>query len=257
MNSAFSSIVFSMVAPLLLLTSPGAGAQSVDELLKKGEVFDQRFEAGEALNFYLAAEKLEPKNVRILVRIARQYRHLMADTTAKEEKLRLGRIALGYAQRAAALAPNDAEAQLSIAITYGKMLPFLGTKEQVDTSPRIKSAVDKTLQLDPTNDTAWHILGRWHRVLADVSALKRALAAAIYGRLPKGSNEEAVKCLEKAIALNPNRSMHYIELGRVYAQMGRKNDARKFIQKGLAMPNVEKDDPETKARGRETLEKLR
>jgi tetratricopeptide (TPR) repeat protein len=117
--------------------------------------------------------------------------------------------------------------------------------------------VDRTLQLDPRNDTAWHILGRWHRVLADVSGLKRALAGAIYGRLPKGSNEEAVKCLEKAIALNPNRLMHYIELGRVYAQMRRKNEAREFINKGLAMPNVEKDDPETKARGRETLEKLR
>lgn len=257
MNSAFSSIAFSMVAVVLLLTSPRAGAQSADELLKKGEVFDQKFEAGEALKFYLAAEKLEPKNVCILVRIARQYRHLMADTTAKEEKLRLGRIALGYGQRAAALAPNDAEAQLSVAISYGKMLPFLGTKEQVDASPRIKSAVDKALQLDPANDTAWHILGRWHRVLADVSALKRALAGAIYGRLPKGSNEEAAKCLEKAISLNPNRLMHYIELGRVCAQMGRKSDAQKFINKGLAMPNVEKDDPETKARGREALEKLR
>jgi hypothetical protein len=39
--------------------------------------------------------------------------------------------------------------------------------------------------------------------------------------------------------------------------MGRKNDARKFINKGLAMPDVEKDDPEMKTKGRETLEKLR
>jgi len=37
--------------------------------------------------------------------------------------------------------------------------------------------------------------------------------------------------------------MHYIELGRIYAQMGRKEEARKYIQKGMAMPNKEKDDP--------------
>ena len=50
--------------------------------------------------------------------------------------------------------------------------------------------------------------------------------------------------------------MHYIELGRIYADMGRKDDARFYINKGLGMPDAEKDDPETKQRGRETLEKL-
>ena len=62
--------------------------------------------------------------------------------------------------------------------------------------------------------------------------------------------------MKKAIAINPHRLMHYIELGRIYAQMGRKEEARQFINKGLAMPDTEKDDPETKQRGRETLSKL-
>lgn len=256
MSSVFFRIAFSGAVALLLTGATGA-AETVEELLQQGDVHDQKFEAVEALKLYLAAEKLERDNVDVLLRIARQYRHLMADASAKGEKLRLGRLALGYAQRAAALAPNDAEAQLSAAITYGKMLPFMGAKEQVDASPRIKRAVDKTLRLDPRNDYAWHILGRWHRVLADIGGVKRALAGAIYGGLPKGSNEEAAKCLEKAIALNPRRLMHYIELGRVYAQMGRKEEARKVINKGLAMPNVDKDDAEAKVRGREALAKLR
>ena len=50
--------------------------------------------------------------------------------------------------------------------------------------------------------------------------------------------------------------MHYIELGQTYAQMGKTADARRLIAKGLAMPDVEKDDPEIKRRGRETLAKL-
>jgi Flp pilus assembly protein TadD len=87
--------------------------------------------------------------------------------------------------------------------------------------------------------------------------LKRSLASVIYGRLPQTTTQEAVKCFEKAIEINPARLMHYIELGRAYAQMGRTVEARLFIEKGLAMPNVEKDDPETKRRGRETLANLR
>lgn len=233
-----------------------ARAESTEELLKKGDAFDRKFQPGEALKFYLPAEKQEPTNPEVLLRIARQYRHLMQDAPVKEEKLRLGNIGLTYAQRAAALAPNDCEAQLSVAISYGKMLPVEGTKAQVDASPRIKASVDKALALDPTNDLAWHLLGRWHRVLADVGGVKRALAGVIYGDLPKGSNETAAKCLEKAVALNPRRLMHYIELGRIYAQQGRNDDARKMLAKGLSMPDVEKDDPEAKQRGRELLAKL-
>ncbi len=49
--------------------------------------------------------------------------------------------------------------------------------------------------------------------------------------------------------------MHYIELGRIYAQMGRKEEARKNIQKGLAMPDKEKDDPEMKEIGKQDVAK--
>ncbi len=233
----------------------GSG-QNVSELIAKGDQFDKQLQAKEALENYLPANKLEPDNVDLLVRIARQYRHLMADTSSNKEKLRLGYISLEFANRAATVAPNNAEAQLSPAISYGKMLPFMGSKDQVNASPRIKAAVDRALELDPTNDTAWHILGRWNCVLANVNPVKRVLAKALYGGLPVTTNEAAEKCLLKAIEINPNRLIHYVELGRIYAQMGRKEDARKYIQKGLAMPDKEKDDPEMREIGRQLLEKL-
>ena len=247
----------STAALLLLVANAVSAAESAEDLVEKGKVYEKKFQAKDALPYYLAAEKLEPQNCHVLVRIARQYRYLMTDAAAKDEKLRLGHLALDYSARAAAAGPQDCDAQLATAITLGKMLPILPTKEQVAASPKIKESVDKALKLDPKNDTAWHVLGRWNRVLADVNLLKRALAEMLYGSLPKGSNEEAERDMKKAIELNPNRLMHYIELGRIYAQMGRKDEARQFINKGLAMPDTEKDDPETKQRGRETLQKLK
>ena len=244
-------------AVMLLLAGVAVHSEPVDDLVKMGDVFDQRLQAAEALKCYLPAVKLDPKDPQIPTRIARQYRHLMADASSKSEKLRLGNLALDAGRRAAALGPSDSDAQLSVAISYGKMMTLLSSKEQVSASPRVKTAAEKAIALDPRNDLAWNVLGRWHRVLADVGGVKRALAGVIYGSLPVGSNEEAARCLEKAIALNPIRMMHYIELGRVYAQMGRKDDARLAINRGLAMPNVDKDDPEVKKHGRETLQKLR
>jgi len=240
----------------LLLVEIGSAAESADRLIDKGKVFERKFQANEALPLYLSAEKIEPKNPELLVRIARQYRYLMTDASDTQEKLRLGHLALDYSTRAAECGPKDCDAQLAPAITLGKMLPYMPTKEQVSASPRIKESVDKALAIDPRNDNAWHILGRWNRVLAEISGAKRFLAGIIYGGLPKGSYEEAERAMKKAIALNPNRLMHYIELGRIYAQMGRKDEARELINKGLGMPDAEKDDPETKQRARETLAKL-
>jgi tetratricopeptide (TPR) repeat protein len=270
MRGAFGHISVAVAVALFCVTAdsapgsvaarPGGGRRaevmSAEELIAQGEVLDKKLEASEALGFYLAAEKMEPKNAHLMVCIARQYRHLMQDAPAKQEKLRLGHVALDYSARAAAAGPNDAEAQLDTAITLGKMSPFMSIKEQVKAAPRIKESADKAIALDPKDDTAWYILGKWNRVLADMNTVKRAMAGVLFGSLPKGSNEEAERDMRKALELNPDRLMHYIELGRIYAQMGRINDARLYINKGLAMPDIEKDDPEAKQHGRETLAKL-
>ena len=241
---------------VLALASKAPGADSAAVLIQKGDVFYNKLQAAEALKFYLPAEKLDPNNVRLLVHIAREYRHLMSDATKPEEKLQFGNTALDYAQRAVALAPDDTEAQLAVAISYGKLLPLQGSKQQFTNSRLIKAAADKVIALDPNNDLAWHVLGRWYLNLADVGTVKRALAQVAYGKLPAAKYEDAVRCFEKAIELNPNRLMHYIEIGRTYIQMGKGEDARRFITKGLSMPETEKDDPETKNLGRQLLKKL-
>jgi len=249
----FSTIV---AASGLLFVGKSRASESADDLIRKGDVYYAKLEPTEALKYYLPAEKLDPNNAQLLVRIARQYRHLMSDASAKEEKRQLGTTAVNYAQRAVAIAPEDPDAQLAVAISYGKLLPLVGTGDQIADSRLIKSAVDKVLALDANNDLGWQILGRWYLALADVSGVKRALAQMAYGKLPPAKYEDAVHCFEKAIELNPNRLMHHIELGRTYVQMGRVAEARKCLAKGLAMPNTEKDDPETKDLGRQLLAKL-
>jgi tetratricopeptide (TPR) repeat protein len=255
MNRAFFEALPAIAA--LLLTGAALQAEPADELIAKGDAFFIKLQAAEALKCYLPAEQLEPNNVRLLVHISREYRHLMSDAAKPEEKLRLGGTAVNYARRAVALDPNDPDAQLAVAISYGRLQPLEGNREKIQASRIIKEAADKVIRLDPRSDLGWHVLGRWHEGMADVNAVKRALAQVLYGEvLPASTYKEAARCFEKAIELNPNRLMHYIELGRVYAQMGRTDDARRFISRGLSMQDTEKDDPETKRQGREVLTQL-
>ncbi|MEO6876468.1 MAG: hypothetical protein ABI222_16755 [Opitutaceae bacterium] len=246
-----------VAAAAFVFPCAGIGADSAEELIQKGDGFSAKFQSAEALKYYLPAEKLDPKNARLLVRIAQQYRHLMSDAKSKFDKMELGTMAVVCALRAAALAPNDPETQLAVAISYGKLTPFVSAKDQFAYSPLIKAAAERSVALDPSNDLAWQVLGRWNFAVAEVGAFKRTMAKIAYGSLPTATYEDAVRCFQKAILLNPNRLMHHIELGRTYKQMGRDADARKSILKGLALPDTERDDPETKASGREMLKKLR
>ncbi len=255
MNPFFSKMLPGPIA-LLLLTSPVLHADPADELIAKGDAFDGKLQSTSALKCYLPAEKLNPNNVHLLVQISRQYRHLMSDATKPEQKFSLGSTAVDYAKRAAALGPNDPEAQLAVAISYGKLTPLQGNREKFETSRIIKVAADRAIKLDPNSDLGWHVLGRWHLALANVNAFERAMARMAFGKFPESTYDEAAYCFQKAIELNPNRLMHYIELGSVYACMGRNDDARSLIAKGLAMRDTEKDDPETKRQGQELLAKL-
>ncbi len=245
----FLTLILSLLATLPVIAN-------FDELVKKGDVHDAKFETEKALEYFLPAEKLEPKNAKLLVKISRQYALRMNDLPAKADKIASCRKALSYAERAVAADPKDAEAHLSVAICLGRLTPFLGARESVETSRKIKLAADQAVKLDPKNDLAWQILGRWHQALANIGVTTRTLAKIIYGGLPAASNEEAVKCFQKAMALNPKRLVHVIELGRTYALMGQDEAAKKYLKQGLAMPDTDKDDPETKVRGRASLAEI-
>src|SRR5262249_12091353 len=194
MNFIFSKIIPAIGALLFCGATFGEGSGSADDLIQKGDVFYAKLQAVDALKFYLPAEQLEPNNVRLLVRISREYRHLMSDAAKQEEKLNLGGTALIYAKRAVSLAPNDPEAQLAVAICYGTLQPFESNREKLDGARIIKEAADRVIRLDPRNDLGWHILGRWHMAFADIGPAKRALAQLTYGKLPDSTYEDAARC---------------------------------------------------------------
>lgn len=241
---------------LFLLMTASLCAQGAAELIQRGDGHDRRHEPEAALKFYLQAEKMRPTDAALLVKIARQYVFRMPDLKDTAAKIASAKTGLAYSEKAAALDPKSCEAQLGIAISWGRIIQLQGNREKVAASPIIKAAAEKAVKLDPKHDYAWHMLGRWHAELAGMNGLMLGLARMIYGDIPPASHETAVECFQKAIALHPERLIHHIELGRTYARMGKKEEARKFLEKGLAMTNTEKDDEETKGRGRLALEGL-
>jgi tetratricopeptide (TPR) repeat protein len=233
-----------------------ARADSPDALIKKGDACDQRLETRLALDAYLAAEKLGPPSAELLRRIAKEYGGLMADTNSDDQKRELGEQAVEYARKAVAADPQDAMAQLALAVCYGRVAPLMNNKTKIQYSRLVKEHAEKSLALDPNNDLTYNVLGTWNYELAGLNPFLRALAGMIYGQLPDASYEDSVKDFEKAVQLNPHRLANHIGLGRAYAALGKTAEAREELERGLSMPNQEKDDPYVKEQGRETLRKI-
>jgi tetratricopeptide (TPR) repeat protein len=234
-----------------------ASAQSdIAALVTQGDAFDTKLENQHALDAYLQAERLGAKDAETLYRIARQYALLMNDTTSESTQRDLGETALAYAKRAVAADPKSAKAQLSAAVCYGRLVPYVSSKQKVEYSRLIKEHAEIALKLDPTDSYAWHILGVWNYELAKMGTFMRGVVRVVYGAIPPASNEEAARLLQKAVQIAPDRVSHHVELGRAYLAMGRTDEARAELERGLALPDVEKDDPVSKKRATEALKEI-
>lgn len=246
-----------MKRALLFLAIPTvAWSQSVPDLIRQTDALDAKNRNAEALVVIQQADQLSPGNAEILYRLAKQRAQLMLDAKSSAERKKLGAEALDAAQRAVAADPKSAEAHLSLAIVYGRLAQDEPARRKVELSRLIRDEAEIAAKLDPKEDYAWHVLGRWNYEMANFNVMLKALAQAIYGKFPDASNEKAVEYLEKAVALRPDRVVHQIELGRAYLAIGEKDKARAALEKGLSLPSVAKDDNETKERGRKALSQL-
>jgi Flp pilus assembly protein TadD len=242
------------VALLTFVSVPIAYANAeLLDLLKQGDAYDAKLDNEQALAVYQRAESLGATDATTLTRIARQYALLMNDTRSDEKQRELGETALAYSKRAVAADPRNAKAQLSVAICYGRLVRFQSARTKVEYSRLIKEYADRSLQLDATDSYAYHVLGAWNYELAQMGTFTRTFVKVVYGAIPPASNEEAERLFRKAVELAPERVSHHVELGRTYAALGRKDEARTELRKGLGLPNREKDDPESKRRASETL----
>lgn len=247
----------SLILFLGMILADKARATSADEWIARADRLEQQGQSREALAAFLEADKLRPNRPEILVRIAKQYGDLITEKRVVAKRKASATAALSYSQRALKLDAKNGDAHLAVAISLGKMTEFMGNREKIETSRKIRQHAERALYLNPRCDYSHHMLGRWHQELAGVGGATRALARVIYGRLPSASYEDALKHFERARALRPDRLIHQIEQGRTLAKMDRTAEAREVLTVALEMPSRDKDDQEAKQRGRGTLRSIR
>lgn len=251
--ASFLSIIF-----ILFTVQSAVFSQDIEILISQGDQAYDSFDNKSALDYYSKAISQDPTNYEALWKLSRAYVDVGETLTDPEQRKVYYKKAEKYAKKATEVNPQGAKGFLYLSVAIGRVALDAGKKEQVQLSKDVKAAVDKSLALDPNDDIAWHVLGRWHRKMATLNWVQRNFANMFLGGVPKEASVEAsAECFQKAIDLNPGHINHYLELGLTYEELKQKDKAIAAYQKVLELPKNDADDDGYKKEAAERLKKLK
>lgn len=222
----------------LATTAGGLGLRTAaadDAALARGDSAYAHGDLPAAAAAYRQASQDSSGRLPALCRLVRAQSE-MAEDSSGESQQRLLSSAVAHAREAVALAPDSAQAHVWLAAALGRQALREGPKSRLAMAREIKSEVDRSIALDPKIGRAYHIRGLWNRNIASLNFFERS-GAAMFGGVPQGASmDNAVADLEKAVALEPDYVNHRLELGRTYHMLHRDADARRELEKCVALP---------------------
>ena len=255
-------LTFAGVAAAALTLAVAGFGQTAAEHIQKGDEYYAAYEDQLALDEYLAAVELEPGSYEALWKTARGIVDVSdlitgKDPASKEKRKKMYNDAVSYAYKAVAANPDDTWGHFILSSSLGNKALLMSTKDQIDASKKIRSEIDRAIELFAENDLAYHALGRWHRRMAEIGGAKRFFGGIIYGSIPKGSFPEAEKAFLKALEIAPDYVNHHIELARTYMAMGKFDQAVPEYQAAIDLPKSSSKDDDLKAEAAVEIEKAR
>ena len=170
----------------------------------------------------------------------------------------LYRVAETYARRAVRQAPQDAGPHFALALALGKASMTLSAKQRVKYAKEVRTEVERTLEIDPNHDGAWHLLGRWNAEIERLSNIEEFFAKTLLGGkvFNEASWDEAIRCLRKAVEIRPDYIFHRLDLAEVLIERKRSAEAKPELEKIQALPDLDAMDPSYRARASELLAKI-
>lgn len=239
---------------LLLASSPGwADNYSFSNSLAQAALAEQRADLPAALKSLDRAAQWEATNAMSLCVLARRYCDLAALTNSVAVRKELVARALACSLQAVKADGSNATAHACVAVCYAKGCAFASLKTQLDYSRRFKLEAERTIALDPKQDIAYYLLGRWNYEIAHVGPWSRAYVKVVYGGLPSASIRDAIADFQKAVELAPNRIIHHAGLALAYEAAGETPQAIAELKKCRAL---NPSDPEDRDAQRESVKKL-
>jgi len=228
---------FALADETIDLLARGDSLMSVYEYQAAGETFGQ-------------AVALDSSSVEANWKLANSL-NLFAELQPKENQLDLYEKASQAAERAIALDSLQPEGHFQLARSLGKIALFKGVFKSIGLAKRVKKEAELTLELAPDHDGAYHILGRWHREVAQKPKFLR-----IPMGLGEADKKKGLPLLEKAVEIRPEFIHHRLEYGISLLDSKNKQGAQEQFELCLTLPAAGPLDIKYQKEAKEYLAKL-
>lgn len=203
-----------------VLVRPAVGAADCSHIDRLYFHRDQGRELEESISEAEALLSQGPADPGLLWRLARSLVRSGEKQGLRQDRIRTFRRAEEAARRAAALAPDAADAHFWLGVAMGRRGQAQGVLRSLFMVKPLRREMETALRLDPRHGGA-------HHVLAEVYAQLPAIAG--------GSKKAALREFELAVSLSPDYTTNYISLARAYAAAGRKGDATSTLLRLFAV----------------------
>ena len=232
-------------------------AQDTEILISEARHQEAAFRENEALLKYLEVLKIQPRNTTALCKVSELYSLLGKRQSTKEKQKAYYKAARNYAQQALSVNASQAEANFVMALAMGRMAIISSGEEKINAVRGIRTYAEECIRIDPQNYKGYHILGRWHFEVSDLSAVEKWLVKVAYGSLPPSSLKDAIFFYEKSRQLNPGLLINYLELAKCYHRSDEDKKAVEMLNILGKLPNITVDDPIVKEEANKLLKKWR
>lgn len=144
-----------------------------------------------------------------------------------------------HARRAIAIDSSRVEGHFVLGMALGRVALTKGKKDRVKYAKEIYESATRALAIAPEHDGAHHLLALWHAEAMRTSGFNRFMAKNLLGGkiLSQASWARAIEHLETAVAIDPNRVFHRLDLARIYVDRKRFSAARAQLNAIAELPN--------------------
>lgn len=219
------------MAALAVAPLPARG-QSAGDHVAQGDRARATLDAAAALKHYEAALAANPGNYEAAWKASGEAVDLgefNADDAARKD---LYARAERYARQAVSANPRGVEGHFALARAIGRNALSMGTRDRVKFANEVRKEALAALEANPKHAGALHVLGVWNAEIMRLSGPARFFAKNLLGGKTFGeaSWDGARRYLEEAVAIEPDRITHRLDLAGVYADIGEKAKAREQLE---------------------------
>ncbi|MDF1504189.1 hypothetical protein [Roseisolibacter sp. H3M3-2] len=163
-----------------------------------------------------------------------------------------------YARRAVEANPGHAEGHFALARALGRTAQSVGSRERVKYAADVRTHALEALRIDPRHPGALHVMGMWNAEIMRLSGVTRFMAKNFLGGkvFDSASWDEAQRYLEQAVAVEPDKLVHRVDLAEIYADRKNTAKAREQVDFVLKAPAAEANDAKYKRQAEALAKRL-